>query len=221
MYLDNQVTGVLGQFEGLEGLLRVLVVTPDATAGGCVGIHDQVAGSVVTSRGANDIDETLGIVIDGLVRSLGCGLVVFGICRPCRIIPATVGIKHLIIALKEQLLAVVLEREGYLAPESLELQAIGRVIVSIGFDPVIARQLAIGVEAVGTGIVMHVDDAVETLVDDVIDNLLDAQHPLAIDFIIGIHVVVPGDGHTDSGEASLFHHVDELAGGLGLTPAGF
>ena len=102
----------------------------------------------------------------------------------------------------------------------MELQAIGGVIVGIGFDPVIARQLAIGIEAVGTGIVMHVDDAVEALVNDVIDNLLDAQHPLTIDFIIGIHVVVPGDGHTDSGEASGLHHLDEFACGLGLTPAG-
>ena len=140
--------------------------------------------------------------------------------RPCGVVPAAVGVEHLVEALEEQSLVVVLESEGNLGPEGGVDHIVFRIIVSIGLQPVVAVEFAIAVITVGTGVVVHVDDAVEALVDNVIDNLFHSGHPLAIYLIVGVHVVVPGDGYADGAEACLLHHVDKFAGGLGLSPAG-
>ena len=73
--------------------------------------------------------------------------------------------------------------------------------------------------AVGSSVVMDVDDAIEALVDDVIDDLVDTFHPLGIDLAVFIHVIIPGDWHADGAKAGLLHHLDQLGLGRLLPPA--
>ena len=72
---------------------------------------------------------------------------------------------------------------------------------------------------VGTSIVMDIDDAVEPLVDDIIDHLMHALHPLGIHLAVFIHVIIPGDGHADSSESAIFHHLQQFRLGGFLAPA--
>ena len=119
------------------------------------------------------------------------------------------------MALEEQLLAIVLELSGNLHPEHRESQSVMGVVLLVGLYPVVV------LIAVGTRVVVYVDDTVETLVDHVVHHLVYTGHPFRLDACeFRLHVVVPGYGHADGAESGLLHHVDELACGLRLSPAG-
>ena len=136
----------------------MLVVSPLAAAGSCVWVYDEVALGIVAACTSDGIHEALGIGVDGLQRLLD----IVGVVGACGgwIVPAAVGIEHLVVALEEQRLAVVLECLGNLLPELLEPRLVGSIVVGVGLDPVVARQLSAGILAVGARVVMDVQDAV-------------------------------------------------------------
>ena len=64
---------------------------------------------------------------------------------------------------------------------------------------------------------VHIDDAVHILVEDIVDHFFDAVHPCVINISSSIHVRIPRDGHADGIEASHFHHLHQLHFRDGLT----
>ena len=70
----------------------------------------------------------------------------------------------------------------------------------------------------GTGVVVHIQDAIHALVDDIVHNLLHAVHPSLIDVALVIHVLVPGHGNADALESFLLEGLHQVSVGDGLAP---
>ena len=84
---------------------------------------------------------------------------------------------------------------------------------------------------------MYVEDAVHSLVDDVVDDLMHSCHPLGLYFCadvvvcgvpgsavqgeVCLHVGVPGNGNAYGVESCFFEHLKELWFGDGLPPCCF
>ena len=100
------------------------------------------------------------------------------------------------------MLFVVAELGGYLLPQVLELRLVG------------------GQPSISTRIMVYVEDAILTSVDDVIDHLFDTCHPSFVHLAVAVHVVAPGHRYTDRIEACVLEHREQFCLGLGLSPAG-
>ena len=156
----------------------------------------------------------MGITVDGTVCSRGSGGIVAACVLGRGVRPGVVGIEHLVVALKEQVLVVVAELGGYLLPQVLVFLLDVVIDVHIGLQP---RCVTLGV---GSRVVVDVEDAIESGVDYVIDYLVDALHPGFIHLAVSVHVVEPGHRHADGAEAGILEHGEQFGFGLGLAPAG-
>ena len=72
---------------------------------------------------------------------------------------------------------------------------------------------------IGTGIMVYVDDAVESGIYDVIHDFLHSRHPCGIDVPVRVHVVIPCYRHSDCPETGIFHHRNQFGFCCGLSPA--
>ena len=188
MYLENDMPRTFWQ---LKCFHRIRGTT------GRVGVNNQVALLVVASRTAYDSDEALGIFIDGIIAILSTWL-----------IPSVTVVEHLIIGFKEQFLVIVSEFIANLPPQGFELCLVTIVGLRAGVQPLRAV----------SRVMMDIHDAVHTLIDDIVHDFMHTLHPCLIHLAIGIHVVVPSDGDTDSAETGVLHHLHKFRLGLGLSP---
>ena len=95
------------------------------------------------------------------------------------------------------MLVVVLELVGNLGPEVLVTGFGLLVIVIVGNDPGII---------VSTSVMMHVDNTIESCIDDVVDHLVYTLYPRCIHISVTIYMGIPCDRNSDGSETSLFHH---------------
>ena len=198
----------------LKLLHDVICMAPVATRRSSVGIDNQVTLHIVATCVPNGSHKTLCIVIDRLQGLLGIiRIIVLLIFVECRITPATIGVEHLIITLEQQMLVIVLESLGYLFPDRLELRPVLCVVGFVGLDPRLKRTF------IGTCIVVHIDDAVQSFVDDIVHHLFHTVHPSLVDLALRVNLLIPCHWHTDSTEASLLHHLDKFGFRHGLSPA--
>ena len=168
-------------------------------AAGRVGVDNQVSLLVIAACGTNSCHETLGITVDGIVA---VGFV-------SGLIPGVLGIEHLVIGLEEQMLIIVLKLIGNLRPEVLVAFLCLFVVVHRGNQPMVT---------LCTGIVMHIQDTVQAVVDDIIYNLMHAFHPFGIHLSVLIHLLEPGYWHSDCFESGISHHLDQFRLGDRLSP---
>ena len=200
------------------------------TAASTVGADGQVALGIVAAGGPYGIDKGLGVIVDGGVGIRCHGGVVIRRRAVRGETPGVVGVEHLVIALKDEPFAIILESVGYLCPDSLESGLLFFVVVGGGHQP----------GGVGRSrVVVNVEDAVHAFVDDVVHHLLHSVHPGLVDLCadgIGfgvpcravarelessLHVRIPCDGNADGVETGPFHHGDEFACGHRLPPGCF
>ena len=88
------------------------------------------------------------------------------------------------------------------------------VVAGIGLNPRLPRF------AVGTRVVMHVQNAVQTLADDIVYHFVDALHPCRVDIPVFVHVVIPCHGDADGPEACVLHHLQQCGLGDVVAPTG-
>ena len=110
------------------------------------------------------------------------------------------------------MLVVVLETGGNLGPETLKLLLVLTVVCLIRLDPV--RHVI----AICSGIVVNVENAVHTVVDDVIYDFLYSVHPGFIHRTVFLHVLEPGYGYANRIEAVLLQKIYHCLGGRYLSP---
>ena len=192
MHLENDMTALFRQFKRFHRVSRIA---------GRVSVDNQVAVLVVSSRITNGSDETLGIVVDGLIAVfLVDGLV-----------PMVIVVQHLVVGLEEQLLVVVLELLGYLLPQ----------IFVVRLDIIVGRRAGMQPLFTVAGIVMHVNDTVHTVVYHIVNHFFHTIHPCILHLTVLVHFLIPGHWHTDSAKTSLLHHLQEFGLRHGLSPARF
>ena len=119
-------------------------------------------------------------------------------------------IEHLVVAFEEELLSLVLEADGYLSPE------IGKDILVF-----VKHRIACPEPALGSGVMVHVEHAVQAFVEHIAYHLFDALHPGFVHIALSIDVLGPGHRNADYAEALLLEHMDELTCGNRLSPGGF
>ena len=176
-----------------------------ATMGSAIGSHHQIAVLVIAACGTYSLYKIPRIVIDCLKVVQILWLVPLGTSTH-----AVRSSQHLIIALKQELLIVVLEAIGNLRPQFLELGIVGRIVGSFRLDP--------GLRA-GTRIVVDVQHTVHTIVENILHNRFNTVHPVFPYITVSIHLLEPGHRHTDSGKALLleFLHQELLCDRLSPT----
>ena len=144
-------------------------------------------------------------------------------------VPGALSVKHLVEGFEDQPLSVILEFRGDLLPEGL-VALLDLVIYGlVGPEPG---------GSVRARVVVHVEDAVHPFVEDVAHDFLHPGHPHGIHRVarpgghipVALfarhrdgdrpHVGIPGHGHADGAEALFPKHMDEFAGGDGLSPGG-
>ena len=81
-------------------------------------------------------------------------------------------------------------------------------------------QLAAAI-AIGTSVMMHIDDTIQALVDHIVDDLMHTCHPGSIHLAVLIHMIIPGNRHANSTKAGILHHLQQLGLCNRLSPAGF
>ena len=237
MHFEDDVVACVvgGQFHLLQRVLQVAAPRA-ASATGSVGAYHQVALDIVAARGTYGIYEALGIVVDGLIGSGGhAGIIVFRSGKRGEA-PRAVVVEHLVVALEEQVLVVVLELLGNLFPYRLEAFFLLGIGVRAGPEP---RRAAVA------RVVMHVQYAVHPLADDVVNHFVHTLHPcllnLCADAVVGyvpgcqsllgivpfhgtecrLHVWPPRHGNAYGIESRLLHHLHQLGLGDGLSPCRF
>ena len=172
-------------------------VQHSGTMGGSIGRNNQVPVGVVATGGAHGLDKLGGMLVH--VPEIG---------QIARLTPLLGRVEHLVIAFKQQMLVIVLEAGGNLCPQlgiAVELQR------RTGDNPC-------GI--VGSGVVVHIEDAIHALVDDIVHNLLHAVHPSLVNVALVIHVLVPGHGNADALETFLLESLHQVGVGDGLAPCG-
>ena len=195
MYLEDDVVALtIGYLHLLQRVLQLGAPCTAATAGSVV-VDNEVALGIVATGGAYHIDKALGVLVDGIVGGTA-------LCK----IPGAFGVEHLVIAFEQQQLAIVAELLGYLLPQFLIAGLVGSVVGFIGLDPMVAGEVLLAVVAVGTRVVVYVEDAVHSLADDIVNHLMYAVHPCCIHVAVLVHVVIPCHGNADGSETGFFHH---------------
>ena len=167
-----------------------------------VSIDNQVASCVVATSGTNCIYKALCISIQALVA--------VGILRS---VPGVAGIEHLVIALKYQVLVIVLETGGNLCPEILKLLLVLLVVGFVSLNPVLY------IFIVSTCIMVNIQDAVHPVINHVIYDFLYAVHPSLIYSSVSLHVLEPGNRNANRIETILLQKVNHRFGGWNLSPS--
>ena len=150
-----------------------------------VGLHDEHALGVVATRGAHGVDERLVVAV------LHVGLLL------SRCLPVDL---RLVDAGKSQVRTIVLEACGDLLPQR------GKFLV-------VFFLLRIEGMLLQPSLVVRVDNDFHLLVQAVVDHLLHAIHPLAVDghrLLVG-EMAAPLHGYAHTVEALCLHSLDHLA----------
>ena len=111
------------------------------------------------------------------------------------------------------MLVVVLETGGNLSPETLEFLLVLVVVGFIGFDPVLYFLI------VCTCIMVNIQDAVHSVINDVINDFLYSVHPGFIHRSVSLHVLEPGNWDADRIKTVLLQEIYHRFGRWLLSPS--
>ena len=110
------------------------------------------------------------------------------------------------------MLVVVLETGGNLSPEALEFLLVLLVVGFISLDPVLH------ILTISTCIMVNIQDAVHSVINDVIYDFLYSVHPGFIHGSVSLHVLEPGNGDADGIKTVLLQEIYHRFGGRNLSP---
>ena len=111
------------------------------------------------------------------------------------------------------MLVVVLETGGNLGPEIFKLLLVLLVVGFISLDPMLH------ILTVSTSIMVNIQDAVHSVINDVIHDFLYSVHPGFIHGSVSLHVLEPGNRDADRIETVLLQEIYHRFGGRNLSPS--